>query len=621
MNIRRQTLFTLVRSHLNVLTNVDKRKLILISIFQSGTSILDVVGITAIGLMGTISVASLKRESEGSNKIPAIRIFGIENLSFESQTLLLAAISVTCFLSRTILSVILTKKILYFMSRRGSAISSELVGEMLSQPLLIIQQRTTQETIWLVTRGVEIIVLEVIAPSAVLLSDSVLLILMLLTLLALSPVTAISTFLIFGITGYVLNRIMRNRSEELGHSLQNLNVRSNEKIAEVFSSFRESIVRNRRDYYSQEIRKIRYELANVVAEVNFMPLISKYVFEFMIIIGAVTVCVYQFAFNDASNAFATMVIFLAASSRIAPAVLRVQQGALQIRRGISTSNESLQLITELCQISRTTKVVERESDVHKFLHIGFEPHIRVEGLSFAYSGKNRLALANLNLEIPTGRLVAIVGPTGSGKTTLVDLLLGILEPDTGTVTISGVKPKEAIINWPSAIAYVPQDIVITNGTILDNVTLGFPDDSKNTDLAWNALRIAQAKDFVDALPEGIFTKVGERGAMLSGGQRQRLGIARALFTEPKLLVLDEATSSLDGETEMRLNEALNSLRGQTTVILIAHRLSSVKNADIVVYVENSEVIKIGTFSEVLEAVPNFATQARLIGISAPILDT
>ena len=220
----------------------------------------------------------------------------------------------------------------------------------------------------------------------------------------------------------------------------------------------------------------------------------------------------------------------------------------------------------------------------------------------------------IDLKVARGQSIAIVGPSVAGKTTLVDVLLGLLEPNAGEVLISGVIPRKAIESWTGAIAYVPQNVAIVNGTIRENITLGYSVGSEFDQFVHEALKLAQLTELVEGLPNGLDTNVGERGTKLSGGQRQRLGIARALFTNPKLLVLDEATSSLDGQTESDISEAIRSLHGQVTVVLIAHRLSTVRTADQVFYLEGGKIISKGTFSEVRNAVPDFDTQAELSGM-------
>ena len=219
-----------------------------------------------------------------------------------------------------------------------------------------------------------------------------------------------------------------------------------------------------------------------------------------------------------------------------------------------------------------------------------------------------------SLHVPSGSSLAIVGPTGAGKSTMVDLLLGIVRPDEGRVLIGGLSPHEAVARWPGAIAYVPQDIAVIAGSVRANVAIGLPPNFIDEDSVWKALELAQLASLFKSEREGLDTVVGEHGVRLSGGQRQRLGLARALYSRPRLIVLDEATSALDAETEVAVTEALQSLSGNVTRIVIAHRLATVRDCDQVAYLQAGRVEHIGRFEEVRSAVPDFDRQAQLLGL-------
>jgi ABC-type multidrug transport system fused ATPase/permease subunit len=207
-----------------------------------------------------------------------------------------------------------------------------------------------------------------------------------------------------------------------------------------------------------------------------------------------------------------------------------------------------------------------------------------------------------------------VGATGSGKSTLADVLLGVVTPDTGVVRVGGLPPIEAIATWPGAIAYVPQEVAIVNATVRENVALGLPLDAIDDSWVWDALERAHLADFLRDQRDGLDTMVGEGGVRLSGGQRQRLGVARALYSRPKLLVMDEATSALDAETEQAISATLTSLEGHVTTVTIAHRLATIRNADLVLYLEAGRVTAAGTFDEVRSLSPQFNRQADLLGL-------
>jgi ABC-type multidrug transport system fused ATPase/permease subunit len=485
-----------------------------------------------------------------------------------------------------------------------------LVSKLLSKSLLFVQSRTSQEILYSVTTGVNIITLGVLGTGVSLISDVSLLLVMGVGLFVVDPIIAVSTAIFFGLIGYALYSLMHKKAAALGLEQAEKGIASNEKIIEVLHSYRESVVRNRRSFYAQEIGNLRLQLSNNMAETTFLPYVSKYVIESTVVLGALIISAVQFMLQDASHAVATLAVFLAAGTRIAPAVMRVQQGAILIRSSLGSAAPTLELIEELHDTLEIDAV-----DQHLVLvHHGFEPKVVIKNVSFAYPGNHKSALTEINLKINSGQVVAFVGTSGAGKTTLVDILLGVLQPEQGLIEISGVAPLIAVAKWPGAISYIPQDVTISNGTIRENVALGYPIEDATDELVWNALKLAQLSEFVETLPAGLETKVGERGTRISGGQRQRLGIARGLFTKPKLLVLDEATSAVDGQTEAEISDAVHALKGEVTVVLIAHRLSTVRHADQVIYLEEGKIIAKGTFDEIRIKVPNFDHQAKLMGL-------
>jgi ABC-type multidrug transport system fused ATPase/permease subunit len=260
------------------------------------------------------------------------------------------------------------------------------------------------------------------------------------------------------------------------------------------------------------------------------------------------------------------------------------------------------------------KVQDIEITEYSDVHTDFEPNIEISDLSFSYLNAPKPALTTINLSIKSGTTCAIVGPSGSGKTTLVDLILGMFAPASGDISVSGDSPLVATHRFPGAVGYVPQDVSIIQGTIRENIALGFPLE-ESTDLRINrALEAAHLLEFVKGLPNGVDTEVGPRGSKLSGGQRQRLGIARAMFTQPKLLILDESTSALDAQTEVLVSEAISSIPYEITTIVIAHRLSTVRFADQVVYLHDGKIQAKGNFESVRSLIPDFDNQAKLMGL-------
>ncbi len=593
-----------------MLSSSDRRKVFLVIFIQIFLGLLDLVGIALIGVLGALSVRGIEGQQAGDRVGKILKFLQLSDHQLQTQIAILGGLAAIFLIGKTICSIYFSRKIIYFLSRRGAKISSDLIRKFLGQNLLRVQTRSSQESLFGLTSGVEAATIGILSAVVNLISDITLLLILAAGLFAVDKIVALSTLAIFGIIGFALYKLLHVRATKIGIERSELTIASNQKIIEVISSFRELVVKNRQNYYGRAVGQQRLQLADLAAEFSFMPNISKYAVEICVSIGSLIICGTQFLLHDASRAVGVLAVFLAASTRIAPAVLRLQQGAIQIKGSQGAAAITFNLIEELQAVpvkndASTELVVDHEN---------FVPEVVVEAVTFSYQKDGLNAVQNINLVIPPGNVYAIVGPSGSGKTTLVDLILGILKPDEGQVTISGIEPGKTVSRWPGAVAYVPQDVLIINGTVRENVSLGYDTDLGNDDLIWSALATASLESFVRSLPDGLNTHVGDRGTRLSGGQRQRLGIARALFTKPQLLILDEATSALDGDVEAEITETILSLKGHVTVVMIAHRLSSIRNSDKLVYLEEGKIRASGNFAEVRASVPNFERQAQLMGL-------
>jgi ABC-type multidrug transport system fused ATPase/permease subunit len=595
---------------LKVLPKSDKPKVIVVALLQVFLGFMDLLGVAVIGILGALAITGIQSKEPGNRVSGFLNLIGLDGVEFQKQVAVLALLAAFVLIIRTIFSVIITRKVFFFLSHRGAAISANLTSRLLSRDLLFIQSQSTQQTLFSLTTGVNSVTLGILGNTTTLLADSSLLFIMAIGLFIVDPMIAVSTLGLFGGLGLILYLRMNVKAQTLGSENSTLAIQSNQQIIGVLDSYRELVVRNRRDYYSRQIAKIRHQLAETTAELQFMPNISKYVIESGVVLGAIVVSGIQFLLQDAANAVATLSVFLASGTRIAPAIMRLQHGAIALRSSVGAANTTLELIDTLSD----TEPIESTTDEINVDHIGFSAEVQIEGVYLKYPTMDKYALNNVTLNILPGESVAIVGPSGAGKTSLVDVLLGVLPISSGSISISGKSPAVAISTWPGAISYVPQDITISNATLGENISLGYPIDSVNHPYLWDAIEVAQLTDFVKSLPESLGTFVGERGTKISGGQRQRLGIARAMYTKPKLLVLDEATSSLDGKSESDISDAIQKLRGEVTVVMIAHRLSTVRNVDKVVYMESGKILAIGTFEEVRSKVPDFDSQAALMGL-------
>ena len=582
----------------------------MVIILQAFLGFLDLVGVALVGILGSLAITGASSRSPGNRVGQVLSTLRLEGFNLQTQAFIIGLFAAFVLVVKTILSAYFSRRITFFLSRRGAVVSARLISKLLLQPITKLQSRSMQETLYTLTTGVDAITMGILSTSIQMSADASLLILLTAGLFLVDPVVAFSTLFLFMGVAVLLNRSLSVKARRLGVEEAALGIENSSKTLEVLNSYRELVVRNRRGYYARELGEIRLKQANNRAESAIMPNVSKYVLELTLVLGSLTIAAIQFKLHSASHAVAVLSVFIATSSRIAPAVLRMQQGLLRIKNNLGAAERTLELHAELENVEATDEVSD---EVHTN-HQNFSPKIEVSHATFTYPGAKSPAVDDVTLNIMPGEIIAFVGLSGAGKSTLVDLILGILTPDNGSIMISGKDPLSAIKHWPGSIGYVPQNVVIANGTIQTNVSMGFPVRTQDEPLVHSAIQIAQLKSYVDSLPDGIYSPVGDGGAKLSGGQKQRLGISRAMFTKPLLLILDEATSSLDGETEANVSDAIQAMRGNVTVILIAHRLSTVMQADSIYYLESGKLRSKGTFDQMKSLVPDFARQAKLMGL-------
>jgi len=587
----------------------DRKRIVLVVVIQILLGLFDLIGVALIGIIGALSVTGIQSQQPGTRVNQVLVLLQLQNLTFQQQTAILALTSALFLIGRTILSVYFSRRILFFMSKKSAEISTNLIRRFLMQDLNEINAKTVQDTIFSTTAGVNAVTIGVVGIMVNMIADVSILLVLSFGLFVLEPIVATATFVMFCLVGILLFKTMHFKARNFGNMEAALNVNSNEKIAEVITSFRESIVRNSRPFYANTISKARYDLSRIHAELNFLPLVSKYVIEGSMIIGAILVAGLQFQLQDSKHAIASLAVFMAAGSRIAPAVLRVQQGLITIKSNIGVSDKTLMMIESLPK-----EMVSNNISIYEDLHEGFYPSIVISDMSYRYPDSEQFVLDGIDLVVPPFSTTAIVGPSGSGKTSLVDLMLGMFHPLRGSVKISGMHPREAITMFSGAVGYVPQDVEIIDGTLRENIAMGFAASDATDSRIKYATQIAQLDELIESLPLGIDTQVGSRGTKLSGGQRQRLGIARAFFTKPKLVFLDESTSALDSQTELLISKALNEIDYELTLVVIAHRLSTIQKASQIVYLDSGKIVSKGSFEELRRIVPDFEVQAKLMGL-------
>lgn len=593
-----------------------KRKIMIISLVTVGLNLLDFLAVSLIGVVGALAYRGIQSQGVGDRTAAVLKFLGVDNFELSEQIVVIGVAAFLLLVTKSILVYYFTKKIFLFMSYQSAYLSKIIIRHITESSVQEVQRRSSQDYVFHIVTGTNHLMMGVVGTAFSIMSDFALFVFLISLLLIADFKTAIISAFIFVAVGVSLHRFMQSKAMILGKKLKDLSVGNNEKILELTSSLREVVARNTQNVYSNEIFKGKVRVAEVSASQKMMPLFSKHFMEVIVFALFLGIAGLQFLLNDTSRAVGNLALFLAASTRISPAVLRIQQGFVQIKSAMGGGESTLKLIETTGDV--TLNLVEENESHNSKSAVNskdfFVPSVDFKNVTFQYSPEAKMKIESLDLKIKPYDFVAFVGPSGAGKSTLIDLLFGLLSPKNGEVLIGGVPSRLALGIWPGECGYVPQNVVIHKGSVISNLLMGLERDEETEKRAMELLKMVDMYEAIMSLDGGLDAVIDERGGNLSGGQRQRLGIARALMTNPKLLVMDESTSMLDATSEKAITDSLISLREKVTLIVIAHRLSTVKSAERLFYIENGQILAEGNFESLRSQVKDFDIQAKLMGL-------
>lgn len=606
-----------VKSALALLDRRSKRILLILVLIQVVLAGLDLLGVLLFGIVAALSASAIAGDSSATID-QVLGFTGLDRYDEVYLAITLAAVAGFVFILKSVLAFLLLRRSLRFLANRQAMISSRLAERLLSRPLLDVQRNSSQHNAYALVQGCNALTLGILGNGVVIAAEIAVLGVLAVGLLAIDPLVAVFTVLFFAALAFTLNRALGKWARRVGVQLSSAEIASITSVQDAVRTYRETSVSGRRSLFVERFQGLRWRAAGYQADIQIMTHMSKYIFEIGLILGGAALAVSQILTREVVAAVAVIAVFLTAASRIMPALLRLQQAALSIRQASGVAEPTFELSRQLDapvdEFEVDPMVRDRVLVGLASEYPGFEPSVRLVDVRVTYPGADRPAVQGASLVVEPGESMALVGPTGAGKSTIADLVLGVLQPEAGSVRLSGKAPQEAVSTWPGAMAYVPQEVAVLNGTIRDNVALGLPEDAIDDDLVWEALERAHLGEMLKSEREGLDTVVGEHGVRLSGGQRQRLGLARALYTRPRLMVLDEATSALDAETERAISDALQELEGDVTLVIVAHRLATIRHCTQVVYIEAGRIEAQGDFDHVRSVQPNFDRQAQLLGL-------
>lgn len=476
-----------------------------------------------------------------------------------------------------------------------SSVSGRLFRNYLFRPYEFHLEQNSANLIRNAVTETQVFALNVISPAISLMAEGLVLVGLSVLLVAIEPMGSIFVVTIIGTIGFGFHWMSRRMVRRWGEARQVHEGRRIKTLQEGLSTIKEVILLDRAfDFMKRYDRhaKISATAAGRQVVVGQLP---RLWLEFIAILGiAALVGVQTQQGRSAEDIFPVMMVFAAAAFRLMPSVNRILIALNSLHYGLPVLRV---LHGELGHpASKASELASGQVDGNLS---GAIQKCELSNVSLSYPGASQAALRDVSLTIAAGEMVGLVGPSGSGKSTLVDVLLGLLRPTSGAVLINEMEMDVCSREWKQRVGYVPQSIVLTDNSVRRNVAFGLDDDRIDDGAVLRALRAAQMEEFVNSLPDGLDTVVGERGVRLSGGQRQRIGVARALYSDPEILVLDEATSALDGATESGVMEAIRALHGLKTVILVAHRLTTVAACDRLYRLDKGCIADSGTPAELL----------------------
>ncbi len=525
-----------------------------------------------------------------------------------SLALILAGVVLAAFVAKDLFTLIFRWWMFGFIFKQEAHTASDLLRRYLTGPYWLHLQRHSSELV----RNMNDAVVQCYSNTVVGILSSITEVAnitgIVVVLLVLKPIPAIVAAVYFGGAGFIFQHFVRPKAMRAGEEMTDSASDAYHHTFHTLGGVKEIKVRNSSKFFTDRYDGARLRYGRAKRASFFYNDMTRYVFEVVFILGISLMTGIVYGGNDTTSTLAVLALFVAAGSQLLPSLTRLSASTASVRVG----QQGLHIVLEDL---RTIDEPAEGADVLPGSVFSLERSLELQGLTFRYPRSNMNVISDLDLTVRAGESLAIVGPSGAGKSTLVNIILGLFQSDEGMVLVDGTDITTNLCGWQRSIGVVPQDVYLLDTSLRENIAFGEEDGEIDDARILDAISLAQLTDLVESLPHGVRSEVGERGTRLSGGQRQRVGIARALYIRPQLLLLDEATSSLDNETERRITSTIESLHGKTTIIVVAHRLSTVKHCDRVAFLNHGRLESLGTFEEVRVSNQNFSHLVDLASVS------
>lgn len=594
--------FTILRKFVRLLTRRQRA-------LGAGLALMMIVGacleMIGIGLVAPI-VSLVLSPAEVSSSVAVSHVQAIFGVSRSANGLLLiGSLFAGVFLLKNSFLALLAYSQYRFLFNRQVDFASSLLRAYVMRPYVRHAETSTAILLRNVNQEVNLAFSNVIIPLGNLIVEAMIAVAILLLLVAVEPLAALFAVSVIGVASLVLWVIIRRRLSATGRRAQDASGKVYQRAIEALGGLKEATVLGRRSHFLDQFLIASTNHARAMKSYRFTSDLPRLLIESAAICGMLGIAFVAISRGrEAAEALPLLGLFGLAAIRLMPAMNRIVTATAQIRHGAASFDVVYEDLQEI-----------RGSEARDYLESNdrisaFRDRIVISALCFRYPGAAIPSLSDVTIEISRGQSVGIVGHSGSGKSTLVDLLLGLLEPTSGDIQVDG-RPLSAVLSrWRGGIGYVPQSVFIADDSIRRNVAFGLPDGEIRDELVRSALRLARCDDFVASLPGGDAAAIGENGSKLSGGQRQRVGIARALYRDPDVLIFDEATSGVDNVTESEIGASIRDLSGQKTILVVAHRLTTVQNCDAIIFLKGGRVLARGTFKSLMAENEEFRELVR-----------
>lgn len=579
-----------------------KQKLVLASVMSIAIALLDTVAIALV--LPLVNLATGATSDAGAAGLVSGLLGDPEP---KTLTLILTVVVVGLFILKDVGAMAYTWWMAGFKAINRVDLSARLLRHFLTSPFTVVARRSSSEMIRTMNDAVTQVFGTTVYGLMGMVSNVISITAILVALLVSAPVPTVAVAVYFGVAAVLYLRVVKPRATAAGVVASEASRDAWRTALAALGGIKELNLRGTQEHFVRSYRSAAMRGARAGRTAEFITGMPRYLLEILFIVAVGVILVVGISTSGpaaaAGQSIGILAMFVAAGFRVLPSVT----GLLGNISGLRFGARYLDIVhTEVLEARRIEQRHEETGPP-----IRFAEALRVENVSFRYPDGSADVLSGVTLTVPHGSSVALVGGSGAGKTTLVDIMLGLHDPADGRVTVDGTDIAGRKRRWQGGIGYVPQDVYLLDATLAENIAFDQDRSAIDRELLDRAVEQAQLNELVTELPEGVDTPIGEKGSRLSGGQRQRVGIARALYRRPHLLVLDEATSALDNETEHRIGETITALHGSITVVIVAHRLSTVRHSDQIVYMKDGRVECTGSFEEVRLANAEFARLVEL----------